>query len=134
MKVSGKMMNNKKRDIFIFGDIIKLDDCGLVKADASLSSTLRVGGKYSLLTYSNSCVLLARKRVDDEEKNTYALELNVFVFTQTGKELFTVIGIDSERDFVEICRVFNETYQDFEFARGQVNWKAGDKISYTIYD
>ena len=24
MKVSGRMMNNKKRDIFIFGDIIKL--------------------------------------------------------------------------------------------------------------
>ena len=115
-----------------YDDIIKLDDCGLVKSDATLTSTLHIGEQYALLTNSDSWVLLARKRVDAERKGTYGLELSAFLFTQTGSELFSVVGIDSERDYSEICEIFNETYQDFEFARGQVIRRSGDQITYTM--
>ncbi len=110
-----------------YGDVIKLDDCGLLKSDVGMSIDVSVHNKYSLLSADDKYVLLVKKR-DGNSKNR--LELRHYLFSATGKELYTVVGSDTNIE--ELCKTLQNEFQDFVFALGQIVNRNGDQITYAI--
>ena len=110
-----------------YNDVIKLDDCGLLKSDAGINNNLTVKSQYQILSCDDSRVLLARKS-DGSKKDR--LTLPEYLFTGVGNELYSIVG--SKKNIEDLYRLLQDNFQDFEFALGQIIRKDGDKITYTI--
>ena len=115
-----------------YDEIIRLEDCGLIKADASIQTTLGVTKEYRILTHSDAWVLLTKKKEEATKKGTHRLAIDEYLFSQSGAELFTVIGINGNRDFIDICDLFRKQFTDFDFERGQIISRSGNQIQYLI--
>ena len=98
--------------LITYDDILKLDDCGLIKSDALLSIGIQVGNDYSTLVIGEEQLILVRKR---EGCNNSRLEIQQYLFTRSGRELFSIIS--TGLDLTYFCKKLNEAYQNYVFVR-----------------
>ena len=110
-----------------YDDILKLDDCGLLKSDAGLSIGIQVGNDYSPLVIGGEQLILVRKR---EGCDGLRLDIQQHLFTRSGRELFSIIN--TELDLTYFCKKLNEEYQIYEFVCGQIIARNGDQIQYVL--
>ena len=110
-----------------YDDVIKLDDCGLMKSDVGMSIGILVGQKDIILTEDDCHVLLVKLREGDSEKR---LDLRDYLFTAAGKELYTVVGGKTNTE--DLCNILHNQYQEFKFSLGQIIKREGDRIQYVL--
>lgn len=110
-----------------YDDVIRMDDCGLVKSDSGITISLDVDEHFKLVTYDDLFVLIVKKR---EESSTNRLTLRQYLFTAAGKELFSIVG--SKMNMEDLCETLQAEYQDLEFACGQIISKEGNHIKYVV--
>ena len=110
-----------------YDDVIKLDDCGLIKSDVGMSIGMPVNSKYSILTTDDKHALLVRLREGSSKKR---LDLMDYLFTATGKELYSIVG--SKTSIEDFCKILQSEYQEFDFALGQIVNREGNHITYSI--
>lgn len=111
-----------------YDDIIKLEDCGLMKSDAGMSLGLEVNDGFLLLTNDDQWVLLTKKK--DGVAKYKKLEIGEFLFTACGKELFSIV--DQSLDIQEFSKILCDECQDFDFALGQIIENIDGKIKYAL--
>ena len=110
-----------------YEDVIKMDDCGLMNSSFGMSAGVTVGSKYRLLHFDDSKVLLVKLR---EGSSNSRLTFQQYLFTATGKELYSVVG--SKTNIEDLCKILQDEYKDFEFACGQIISRDGDQIIYNV--
>jgi len=114
-----------------YDDILKLEDCGLIKADPILSSSAQIGDEYACLTSNNSWALMVRKR-PGVLNNSGRFEINEYLYTKSGAELYSVIGVSDDKSFSDLCEVYNLESSKFEFANGQVIALPDGRKTYSV--
>lgn len=112
-------------------DILKLEDCGLVKSDTNLSLTMDVTKNNSILTANSSWLLLVRTKLDSQ-RVLNKFEIPEYLFTQSGMELYKIIGDLPQNNYCELCKIFRENFSEYEFERGQILKIEGDQIEFRI--
>ena len=110
-----------------YDDVLKLDDCGLLKSDVGIHKKVPVNNEYTILSTDESQVLLVRER-EGSLKNR--LDLKEYMFTAAGNELFSVVG--SKTTMEDLYRMLQDEFQDFEFAIGQIINRDGALITYAL--
>ena len=110
-----------------YNDVLKLDDCGLLKSDAGIYKNMMVNNDYTILSADESRVLLVRVR---EGSSNDCLKLSEYMFTVAGNELYSVVG--SKTNIADLCGLFQDEFQDFEFAIGQIINRDGARITYVL--
>lgn len=111
-----------------YDDIIKLEDCGLLKSAVGMSIGMDVGNDYQMLTNDGQWVLLTKKKAGVEKYKK--LEISEFLFTACGKEIFSVIG--KGLDLQDFCKILQDERQDYEFALGQILENIDGRIRYAL--
>ena len=110
-----------------YDDVLRLDDCGLMKSASGMVVGMPIGESYGIVTYDDKWVLLAKKR---QGANSFRLELPQYLFSACGSELYGVVG--TETDIPKLCEMIKGEFNNYEFACGQVVNNDNGKITYTV--
>lgn len=110
-----------------YDDVLRLEDCGLLKSDVGMSVGMSVSENFGILTSDDRQVLAVKKR-EGNIKNK--LEMPQYLFTAIGRELYSVVG--GKTNISELCKVLQNEYQDYEFTVGQVIAKQGNQVRYSM--
>lgn len=116
-----------------YDDIIKLEDCGLIKSDPLMTLEIGLEGdkKHGLIACSNEWVLYATKDMRiDPHRDT--IDIPEYIFTVSGAELFSVIKDADSDDYSEMVEMFNEWLPQYHFVRSRILERNGDNIKYYV--
>lgn len=78
-----------------YGHIISLDDCGLILSDGMISFNLEVSENDAIYINNGTQVL----KVTGVTKRKKEITFGVFSLTQAGIELFSILNIESNKDY-----------------------------------
>ena len=111
-----------------YDDVLKLDDCGLIKSDIGMTLGMSVGPEFGILTSNNQFVLLVKENPNTVNKRK-RLDLPEYTYTACGRELYSVVN-DKEPDIPQLYECLKTEFQDCEFVCGNVIKKEGNTTTY----
>lgn len=79
-----------------YGQLLILDECGLIRANTTVSLRVLPNQKDKDLVYNKECALLI-KRINDTKEEIF---INVYALTKVGKELMSIIESDSNVEYL----------------------------------
>ena len=112
-----------------YDDVLRLEDCGLMKSDVGNSVTLLVSDSFRMITNDERYALLVKKR-EGIVKTLSRLDIPHYLFTRSGSDLFPVVG--GSTDIEELCSHLQNEFQDYEFECGQVIKNENGKVTYSL--
>lgn len=78
-----------------YGDILSLDECGLLNSDGMVSLNPKVSADQSFIVYNKSNLLIINGVSNIPEK----ISLGIFPLTQAGKELYLILECFSNENY-----------------------------------
>ena len=83
-----------------FEDILKADDCGLIKSDNWINGTFEVKDEYTTITTNEEQALLVRNKDNTDSGVKKNITVREYLFTQSGKELYRMIGYQANLEIL----------------------------------
>lgn len=120
----GNIMENNKVS---YDEVLKLEDCELIKGDVGMILGLRTGKTYGILTYDDKNVLLCKNKEGLENKR---LDIPEYLFTSSGRELYPIAG--GRTDIIDLCKLLSDNFSEFDFIFAPIYERNGDVIRYKI--
>ena len=111
-----------------FGDLILLDECGLISSTGLVSMTRTIAGEQGLIAYTKEKMLLLDKAQSFPIKVTFGIHS----LTNAGKELFQIIDTTpNEEYFLDFTKHIFKENSNCTLSIHKVNAIWGEKINYS---
>lgn len=109
-----------------YEDILKLDDCGLIRNDALFQES-RFRNSKCFIEIGNDKILLIKSK---DESPQSRIQIPQYLFTSSGRELFSIVA--READIQEIVDCLKGQFPRYEIMYGGVQSKEPNKIIYAV--
>lgn len=114
-----------------FKELLKLEECGLLSVQ-SLSLNLEVSKEKPDYIITNSYIGIIRGK---EKGKKQRLNISVFVFTESGKQLIKAIHPKAnEQYFIDCLQLIREEKKDFLVTAHKINYFDDEGIDYNTED
>jgi len=128
LKINGYIPNEiellKKYGIK-YGDILDMDDCGLLNSDGFIGSSIELESDDDYILLNDELLL----KVKGEKGEI--LEFQQFPFTASGLELCSITGQQLNVEFaIEYAKIVQKKNETFTFSLHKVNYAKNNKIDY----
>ncbi|MBR2506601.1 MAG: DUF2806 domain-containing protein [Bacilli bacterium] len=110
-----------------YDDILILDECGLINSDGMISLNPEISSTDPIIIHNNTYLLKVRGA---KEKNK--ISFGVFAFTKVGKELYSILHINSDDKYISdfADEVEKNNSGNVLITLHKINANNNDKIDY----
>ena len=110
-----------------YDDILILDECGLINSDGMISLNPEISSTDSIIIHNNTYLLKVRGA-----KEKIKISFGVFAFTKVGKELYSILHINSDDKYISdfADEVEKNNSGNVLITLHKINANNNDKIDY----
>lgn len=109
-----------------YGDILRIEDCGLIKSDNWINGEFSVREEYHTITKNDEQALLVKLAEGAIPNDNNNIVIQEYLFTQSGEELYKMIKPLPNIEF--LYKELKELYPQYHFCIGKIIQKVGDEL------
>ena len=117
-----------KKHGITYGEIMQLDECGLMNSAGLVSLNPKVSGSQHVAIYNSSKIAL----ICGLDSNIITVSIGEFGLTRAGKELFQLLDVTPNDEFIHdfIEEIVQDHFKKIKASVYQINYIEGNRINY----
>lgn len=109
-----------------YGDILRIEDCGLIKSDNWINGEFSVKEKYNTITKNDEQALLVKLSDGAIPDDNNKIVIQEYLFTHSGEELYRMLKPRANIDF--LYNELQELYPKYHFCIGKIIQEVGAEL------